>query len=333
MNVLFALLQLKKVLYPTVAVALLLGATVARAATGGSGLGPFSGTSAAPTATLSAGNTPAPATADTTASPSTNAFLSSGTPPSSSSGTSASPSNPGPTTDADSENFGGSGGTNQVKVVNRTDNTLKIRGRIQLNHIEGQDVSPQNLAYSYGSCRQCQTLAVALQINLFSTNATNVHPHNAAIALNYQCTGCTTVAKALQYNLSVADPNQTSRDVKGLVHAIKMKLHALNADRGITLSDAEAQVNAVINQFQALTQYLGTKRQQDTTTTNPDATPIASATPDTTPTADTGAPPTVTATPSAGTTDTPTPAAGTTDTATPRPDDTATATATATLAG
>ena len=46
------------------------------------------------------------------------------------------------------------------------DGRLRIRGGIQLNHIPGPTVGPVNLADASSSCVDCQTIAVAMQINL-----------------------------------------------------------------------------------------------------------------------------------------------------------------------
>lgn len=299
MKALIALLQIKKVLYPAVAGAVLVGATAVNAATGGTVLGPITGTSSSPASTLGSSGTTAAASPTPT-------------------GTATVSPQDAPTTDADSENFGGGGGKNQVRVVNQEDNTLRIVGRIQLNHIDGPTAAPENFADAYSSCRQCQTLAVALQINLISTSTSDVRPQNAAVALNYQCTGCTTVAKALQYNLSVPDPNRTASDVRDLVHAMKAELQRLRTEPGLTIDQAEAQVNSVITQFQQLEQYLHTRQQTNTNSTSPSVTPLPSPTVTATGTA--------TATPSATASVTPSPTA--TDTPTPTVTPTATATAT-----
>ncbi len=201
-------------------------------------------------------------------------------------------STPTPTTDADSETYGG-GGNNEVKVTNQTDNKLEIKGRVQLNHITSSNAAPQNEAYAYSSCAHCDSFAVALQINLVGTGATNFKPQNSAVALNYMCTGCTTVAKALQYNISEANPNQAAANIKALVKAMQIELKLIESDRSITLSQARTDINGVVDQFQALGHYLSTKRQVDTSTTNPKAKPLPGAKP--------------TATPSASPTTTPTP--------------------------
>lgn len=144
------------------------------------------------------------------------------------------------------ENGGGGGGKNVVRVRNRSDGRLRVRGRIQLNRISGPTVEPINLAFAYSTCTDCQTIAVALQLNLISRTATYVAPQNVAIAVNYECSGCRTVARALQYTYSVDDPNAEVAEVRDLIREMERELRAVRQSRGITVDEAEARVNAVV---------------------------------------------------------------------------------------
>jgi putative peptide zinc metalloprotease protein len=207
-----------------------------------------------------------------------------------------------------------------VQVSNQTDDTLKVDGRVQLNVIPEPNVQPVNLATAYSSCLSCQTLAVALQINLISKTATIVRPENAAVAVNYGCTDCDTIALAIQYDLSVDDPTQVPADVRQLVADMKQELAALHGQQDLTAAAAEQQVLAVIGQFQELAASLDTKRDEATDPTSPNASQLATGTPAAT-SADT---PTATGSDTATPTDTPQPSDTPTPTDTPQPTDTAT---------
>jgi hypothetical protein len=154
----------------------------------------------------------------------------------------------------------GGGGSNVVQVINRKDDRLRVRGSIQINHIPGDDVSPLNEAIAYGQCDGCQTIAVALQIDLVSRNATSVTPQNYAYAINYQCTGCTTVARALQYVIPVDDPNHVPDEVRELQRRMDDELRRAAHDPHETLDEAEMRVNTVISQFQDLANSLYDQR-------------------------------------------------------------------------
>lgn len=167
----------------------------------------------------------------------------------------------------------GAGGKNLVQATNRVDGRLHVAGQVQLNRIPGPTAEPYNLARAYASCTGCQTLAVALQVNLIGQTPTFVSPKNAAVALNYECTGCHTRARAFQYVLQVDDPTQTPPRVQQLVARMNQELNAIQADQSVTLPEAEARVNAVVAEFQDLAFSLNDQRDETTETTSPDAPP------------------------------------------------------------
>jgi len=186
------------------------------------------------------------------------------------SATSITPTVPG----VDSETRGG-GGHNDVRVINKDDNRLRVDGRIQLNHIDGPDAAPYNSAFAYGSCTDCQTFAVALQVNLISRNAKTVAPKNYGVALNYKCTRCTTEADAIQYNITVDDPNTVAQQEKALIKDMSDELKQLRSEQGMTISQVHSRINAVIAQFKSLGASLTESQQQRTDTTTPGASNIS----------------------------------------------------------
>lgn len=226
-------------------------------------------TTAAATPTGTAATTPA----GSVAAP---ASATSGTPAASPAVTSANTPTTGASAandDADYQEIpNGGGGNNIVKVQNKTDNRLRVKAKIQLNHIPGDNVQPVNYAEAIGSCMNCQTFAVALQIDLRSRTATTVAPQNAAVALNIKCTGCTTVADAYQYVVPVDDPTQTPDNVKDLVNQMQRQLNASARDKDETAAGVEAKINAIIAQFMDLGQSLYRQHDQNDRDNSPNAT-------------------------------------------------------------
>lgn len=230
-----------------------------------------------PTATVaSTATTPTPAATTPAGSVAAPASATSGTPAASPAVTSANTpttNTPAANDNADYQEIPDGGGSNNiVKVQNKTDNRLRVKAKIQLNHIPGDNVQPVNYAEAIGSCMNCQTFAVALQIDLRSRTATTVAPQNAAVALNIKCTGCTTVADAYQYVVPVDDPTQTPDNVKELINQMQRQLNASAHDKDETVADAEAKINAIITQFMDLGQSLYQQRDQNDGDTSPDAT-------------------------------------------------------------
>lgn len=154
------------------------------------------------------------------------------------------------------QHYGRSDPSNIVQIYNNTDGRMWIRGSIQLNRIPGPDVQPVNEAEAYSSCTGCSTIAVALQIDLVNRNATTVAPQNVAFAYNYQCSRCTTDAKALQYVIPVDDPKEVPDHVMQLIRAMDREMKGIERDSSETVAQAEARIDGVVNQFSDLAQFL-----------------------------------------------------------------------------
>ena len=90
-------------------------------------------------------------------------------------------------------------------------------------------------------------------------------PENSAIAVNYKCTRCKTVARAIQYVRQVDDPRETPDDVRDMVDRLDRELRRLNAEqRRLTADEAEARINSVIERFSTMAQgQLGDRRDED----------------------------------------------------------------------
>jgi hypothetical protein len=104
---------------------------------------------------------------------------------------------------------------------------------------------------------------VALQISLVSNKASRINVQNVAMAINSNCTRCTTVARALQYVFIVDDPKEVRPDISALIKAMDREFRAIHSDRSITLGEAEARINSVIRQYSSLANNLYARRSVD----------------------------------------------------------------------
>ena len=211
-----------------------------------------------------------------------------------------------PTAAAASEpsfNLSGGGAKNLVVLTNRNDDGFTGRGQLQLNLIPGPRVAPVNLARAVASCTDCQTLAVALQINVYERGAPQVTPQNAAVAVNISCQDCLTVARSIQYVIPVDDVRDVPPDVRELAREMDRELHELTRDRSLSLAEREARLDAVIGRFRDLAAYLRQERDVTDAGDSPDKSFPAEPTgsPEASPTAEPSAAPS--GSPEAGTSD------------------------------
>jgi hypothetical protein len=189
-----------------------------------------------------------------------------------------------PTGAADGSDVGfklnGAGGNNIVKITNKTDNRLIVRGRIDFNRIPADRIAPVNAAIAVGSCADCQTYAVALQINLYQRGASVVAPQNAAVAVNAACSHCVTVARAVQYSIPVDDLSVVPNDVRKLAKALDKELKAVegNYDVGtFNVYQANARINTVVSEFKTLANGLLDEYRIETAAESPSQSPGASS--------------------------------------------------------
>src|SRR6266550_3133169 len=143
------------------------------------------------------------------------------------------------------------GGNNIVQVINHADGHFRMDGKVKVNQIPGPNAGPKNVAFAYSSCTDCQTMAVALEINLISTNARNIQPLNEAVAVNYRCTRCVTYARAIPYDIQVDDPHQDRQDVRDLTRQMDATLKQIKSSHEPFLQALE-DVNKVIAEFNLL---------------------------------------------------------------------------------
>jgi hypothetical protein len=182
-----------------------------------------------------------------------------------------------PSTAADGSDVGfklnGAGGKNIVKITNKTDHRLIVRGRVDFNRIPGADrIAPLNAAIAVGSCVGCQTYAVALQINLYQRGASVVAPQNAAVAVNAACSSCVTVARAVQYSIPVDDLASVPNDVRELAKALDKELKGIEGvyDTGsFNVYQANARINTVVTEFKTLANGLLDEYRVETAADSP----------------------------------------------------------------
>ena len=168
------------------------------------------------------------------------------------------------------------GGNNIVQVINHADGHFRVDGKIKVNQIPGPNAGPKNVAFAYSSCTDCQTMAVALEINLISTTARNIQPLNQAVAVNYRCTRCVTYARAIQYDIQVDDPHQDRQDVRDLTRQMDATLKHIKSSHE-TFLQALDEVNTVIGEFNGLGAYLQDRHDMATDPMTPGASPLPPA--------------------------------------------------------
>ena len=152
------------------------------------------------------------------------------------------------------------GPSNIVIVVNRTDARLAIRANAQVTREPGMVAAPQNFAFATASCTDCQTIAVAIQLDFANSGARYDSPQNVAMATNEGCTRCTTIALAYQVFLQTDDPNGDASGVMDEMQSLDAELRDISTDPNITLADAEARIATAVTRFWAFATAIDEQR-------------------------------------------------------------------------
>ncbi|MGH9126990.1 MAG: hypothetical protein ACRDZ8_20035 [Acidimicrobiales bacterium] len=96
--------------------------------------------------------------------------------------------------------------SNIVQVSNSDPGVPVVRTASAVANNEGGNVTDTNLAFARSfSCTGCRTVAVAVQVVVVDGTPSNYQPQNAAIAVNDNCQSCQTLAYAHQYVIQTSD--------------------------------------------------------------------------------------------------------------------------------
>jgi hypothetical protein len=95
---------------------------------------------------------------------------------------------------------GAGGADNVVLTTNTVDGNAVARDNVQVAYDPGDTVANQNIASARStSCTGCRTVAVAMQIVIVESTPSDFEPGNAAAATNGGCDSCDTYAYAFQH--------------------------------------------------------------------------------------------------------------------------------------
>ncbi len=92
---------------------------------------------------------------------------------------------------------------NLALIINTEDDSSIFEFAFEIRRVASEVVDNENVAIAYNECERCRSVAVAIQIVLVVGSPDTVTPQNAAVAVNYQCTLCESLAMAYQFVVGV----------------------------------------------------------------------------------------------------------------------------------
>ena len=144
------------------------------------------------------------------------------------------------------------GDDNVAIAVNTKDGFDIFRLAFSVRHVTGDVVDSGNAAVAYASCTDCQTIALAIQVVLISgTDSSVVAPENLAIAVNYDCSLCDTLASAYQFILTAEANLHFTAEGNRRLAALRQALRDLGRS-GLTGPEIQAKLDALMDELAAI---------------------------------------------------------------------------------
>ena len=137
---------------------------------------------------------------------------------------------------------------NAAVAVNTKDGSSIFKFAFNIHHSMGDVVDNTNAAVAYASCEECTTIAVAIQVILVMGDPEVVTPTNLALALNYECTLCYTMASAYQFVLSTDGPVHFTAEGNQTIAELRNQLREL-LKSGASIEEIAAQLDVIVDQL------------------------------------------------------------------------------------
>jgi putative peptide zinc metalloprotease protein len=169
---------------------------------------------------------------------------------------------------------------NTAIAINTKDGSALFKFAFSVKRVAGDVVDNGNAAVAFASCENCQTVAIAIQIVLVTGDPSVVTPTNLALAYNFECTLCETMASAYQFVFGNGDNMRFTAEGRRALAEIRQEFHDLRKEsESLSLAEIDARVRALVDRIRVVLQNelvpAGNAQRDDdepTTTTAPTTT-------------------------------------------------------------
>lgn len=141
-----------------------------------------------------------------------------------------------------------SGGDNLALAINTKDDSSVVKFAFQVRRVMNGVVDQTNAAVAFASCENCRTVAVAIQIVMVMNDPDVVSPTNLALAYNYECTTCETLASAYQFVFSTDGLAKFTTDGWRALVDIRNQVQELLKDESLDIVTLQAELDVLMDQ-------------------------------------------------------------------------------------
>jgi putative peptide zinc metalloprotease protein len=146
---------------------------------------------------------------------------------------------------------GGSGADNAVVAINTKDGFDLFKLGFKITRATGEVVDASNGAVAFSSCTECETIAAAYQVVLIFSDPSIVTTENIAIAINYQCELCVSLAYAYQGVFTTGGPVHFTAEGNRLLAEIRQDLQELKKTP-LTLEELVAKLKEIADRLEQI---------------------------------------------------------------------------------
>ena len=137
---------------------------------------------------------------------------------------------------------------NAAIAINVRDGTSVFRLAFSIKRVAGDVVDSTNAAVAFSSCTDCSATAIAIEVVLITGDASTVAPTNLALAYNFECQGCISVADAYQFVFTTGGQvHFTAAGNQELAH-IRRDLEALRK-QDLTPDELQARLKDIVGRL------------------------------------------------------------------------------------
>lgn len=130
-------------------------------------------------------------------------------------------------------------------AVNTRDGASIFRFAFSIRQVMGGTVDVDNAAVAWASCSDCRTVAVSFQIVLVQGDVESLSTDNLAVAVNYECTTCETLASAYQFVIGGAPMRLTPEGRRQLAQVHRRLAELARRQENMTLGEIGAELDAI----------------------------------------------------------------------------------------
>jgi putative peptide zinc metalloprotease protein len=165
-------------------------------------------------------------------------------------------------------------------AVNTRDGSSLFRFAFDIRRVMNGAIDQTNVAIAYASCTECQTVAVSYQVVLVGHDADDVQPTNLAVAVNEECSSCTTLASAYQFVVGTEGPVRFTADGNQRLAELRRRLTELSRS-DLAVDELQAELDRIAtelrdvlaNEVETAGPPPGVEEQRATDTVRPEEAP------------------------------------------------------------